>query len=218
MGVEIIMKSINRYNLEFDKTFSYFVDHIQSGKFLAKQAVTKIILNQGSFFTLLPSDAQLEKMYEFSCGGIMPKEPYGSRVYHIQGVQGDFHPQQVLTADCACSELVVNYLKMNLKNCAIIENYMVKPNSLRARIENVKNTAYKDELYYFLDRANSLRETYETIRKCSHSWHFFAILTNFKKQILDHLEVSDIELLCENLNFVIAGAYDGEGYVFWERK
>ena len=32
------------------------------------------------------------------------------------------------------------------------------------------------------------------------------------------LDSEILDSICDNAKFVITGAYDGEGYIFWERK
>ena len=158
----------------------------------------------------------MSRLYEFPYGGIIPPIPYGKCTYKIEGILENFHPQQVITMGQECSEFISTYTKEGEKNCAIVENYMQEPNSPYASIENVKMIPYNNEVYYFLDKKNSMEEIYVTIRKSSEVWHTLFVLTQIDKVLALDSEILDS--ICDNAKFVITGAYDGEGYIFWERK
>ena len=64
----------------------------------------------------------------------------------------------------------------------------------------------------------------ETIKQVRTPWHFVAMLAegdlNYLKNTSGQEKVSESEMLklCECVRVIIVGAYDGEGYVFWEVK
>lgn len=207
---------IKKIELDFKKTSFYFIDHVQCGKTLSKKIIERIDLCQGSFYTLLPSNAELNRLYEFSYGGIIPSISYDNQKYKIEGVSDNFLPQQVITLSHECSDYISFYTRAKEKNCAIIENYMLEPDSPYVNIENVKIISYNKEVYYFLDKKNSAAEIYKTIRKSTQVWHFVSLLTEVKDSISTFTNRT-LDQVCDTAKFVIAGAYDGEGYIFWEK-
>ena len=120
-------REIKKYKLDFEKTVSYFVDHIQCEKTLSQRLVEKVNFNQGVFYTFLPSNAEIGQLYEFPYGGIIPPIPYGKCTYKIEGILENFHPQQVITMGQECSEFISTYTKEGEKNCAIVENICKNP-------------------------------------------------------------------------------------------
>ena len=209
-------REIKKHHLDFEKTISYFIDHIQCGKTLAERIVEKVKFNQGSFYTFLPSNAEISRLYEFPYGGIIPPIPYGNRTYKIEGLTENFHPQQVITMDRECSEFISSYVKSGTKNCAILEDYNLESDSPHANMQNVKMTPYGKEVYYFLNKNNSIEEVYKTMRTSIRVWHSLCVLTQINDVLVLDNEVLD--QICNNAKFVITGAYDGEGYVFWEKN
>jgi len=208
-------REIKKYKLDFDKTISYFIEHIQCGKTLSKRVVEKVNFSKGIFYTFFPSNAEISRLFDFSCGGIIPPIPYGKHSYKIEGFSDKFHPQQIITMDRECSEFISSYVKEGGKNCAIVENYMFEPENVHANIRRVKMTPYEKEVYYFLDKENSIEEIYETIRKSSEVWHSLFVLTQMNSVLTLYSECLD--KICDNSKFIIVGAYDGEGYIFWEK-
>lgn len=211
------MKGIKKHSLDFNKTISYFVDHISNERMLSKRIIETIDFHQGIFFTLLPFNAELDRLYEFSYGGIIPAIPYGTELYDIKGCQEAFHPQKVVTMDHALSAFIATYAKLKPQNCAIVENFMLEPNDFHANIKNVIMVNIKNEVYYFLNKKNSTDQIYETIIKSSQVWHFLAVLTMMEGMVPISFNHKDIDQICNNSKFVVASAYDGESYILWEK-
>ncbi len=210
------MSDIIKCDLDFDKTFPYFIDHIDCGKSLSRKVAKEVDFSKGRFFTFLPFDAIVERVYDFSYGGIMPTVCIGNKFCLAENEE--FYPRQVITADQSCSEFIKNYLQEKSENLAVLENYMLNSSNIKNKFECLSVGKYEDEVYFVLRKHHSLQDIYKSIRMCSLSWRFFAVLTNCKKKTMLCLSDSDFQEICDNLRFVIAGAYDGEGYVFWEKQ
>jgi hypothetical protein len=211
------MREIKKTFLDYKKTLFYFMNHMGCGKTLAKKMSEKIDFFQGIFFTFLPSNAKLDKLYEFSYGGIIPSVPYGNQVYEMEGYPNGFIPEQVTTMDNNLSEFISNYVKKNAENCAIVENVILELSDIHANIKGVKMIPYEKEVYFYLDEKNSIDQIYKTIRRSSQSWHFFSILTELENKKMQSMNAYDLDRICDNSKFIIVGAYDGEGYIFWEK-
>ncbi len=216
MGVE--MRKIKKYNLDYDKTIRYFIEHIKCGKTLSQKVIEKIDFRQGNFFTFLPANAELDRLYAFSYGGIIPAVSCGILACEVEGYPEGFLPQQVITMDQELSEFIANYTKISLKHCAVVENVIMEPGEKFVNIKKVKMAPYQQEVYYILDRENSIDQIYQTIRKSSQVWHFLSILTLLENTKRSSLETDKLDDICENAKFIVVGAYDGEGYVFWEKS
>ncbi|MFZ0564653.1 MAG: hypothetical protein WAM28_00425 [Chlamydiales bacterium] len=170
-------REIEKHYLDFEKTIAYFIDHIECKKTLSQKIVKKTNFHAGIFYTYLPSNAVISRLYAFSYGGIIPPIPYGTHTYRIEGVSEHFHPQQIRTMDRECSEIISAYTNKDEQNYAVIEHYMLEPGNPHAHIKNVKMEPYEKEVYYFLDKNNSIEEIYRTIRKSREVWHSLFVLT-----------------------------------------
>lgn len=217
MGVEVSMRKIVKHFLEFDKTISYFLDHIEYDTILSKKIINKINFTEGSFFTILPENADLNRLYDFKWGGVIPPVYYGDQVYYLKNDSEGFIPQKVQTMDFEFSKYIINFMQINPESCLIIENVMLDSTNSLAKIDEVQEIAYGAELYYILKKNNSTEQAYNTIRRSHFSWHFFSVLTILKNQT-DVFNFEDLNFLCNKAKFVISGAYDGEGYIFWEKN
>lgn len=70
------MESIKKYDLDFEKAYRYFIDHIECGKTLSELIVENICFQKGMFYTFLPHNAIIERLHELSYGGIIPTNVY----------------------------------------------------------------------------------------------------------------------------------------------
>ena len=206
-------RKIKKYHLDFEKTILYFLEQVGSGETLSEVLVEKKFFNQGHFYTILPENIEINKIYDFESGIISPVA-YGNQEYYVKDY-GFFHPQQVVTMDEDFSGFISMYLK-NSDCSAVFDNFYLEPH--RARIENVKMIPYDNEVYFILEKENLEKDIYKTIRKCNHLWHFLCILTSFQiDPFCSTLSKHMLNEICKYAHFVVGGAYDGEGYIFWSR-
>ena len=63
-----------------------------------------------------------------------------------------FHPKKIITMDQECSEFIAKFLSKSQENLAVIENYMLDPQSPYVDLENVKMIPFDSEVYYFLNK------------------------------------------------------------------
>ena len=209
----MISRKIKKYELDPEKTLPYFLDHIKCGKTLSEKIFEKVDFTKGSFFTILPCDIELERLFDFKHGGIIPPAPDEKKSNSEELLLG-----KIITMSHECSSLIFDFLKKKNENLAIVDNYVLDPESPYAQIKNVKMIPFNSEVHFSLNKENSVEEIYETIRKSSQVWHFLAVLTRLKDTVLSILTDEIINQICENVEFVIASAYDGEAYIFWERE
>jgi hypothetical protein len=118
----------------------------------------------------------------------------------------------------ACSEWIIDFLNGSGERRAIVENYVLDVNSSYAVIENVKMVPCFSDVYFILDKSNSVQEVLKTIQKSNQVWHFLTVLTRLCNPLPRELTEKIIDRICDNIEFVVAGAYDGEGYIFWEKS
>jgi hypothetical protein len=216
-GVGMTSREIKRYDLDYEKTFSYFTNHIIYGKALSKHVLKTANLNTGKFFTFLPSNAALKRLYDFN-HGIIPSTPYGMQRYEIKNTGETFHPTQVVNMDRECSLFISAFLNQNPKHYCFVENYMLTSDSPFASIQNVKLTPYENEVYYSLSCHNSVGEIELTVKKSGEVWHFLSVLTILQEGCSSILTEEIMYRISEKARYIVAGAYDEEGYIVWSTE
>lgn len=203
--MEIRTIKVIKHILDFNKTFPYFIDHIDYGRALSSKIIKGTNFDHGIFFTLLPENASSNKIYDFSCGGILSSL--------------DDSNTRLMTMDESFSHFINNFLVENSQNLAVLEHYLAEPTNKHLEIFGVDLGFLEDEVYYILRPTTSISSIYKAVRMTSQVWHFFAVLTSFEFcQQLKILQYQDLNSICENVKYLVTSAYDGEGYIFWEKQ
>jgi hypothetical protein len=216
-----MVRKVKQYYLDFDKSLSYFKNCLEDANTLSTEILKKINFSEGSFFTILPEEAILSRIYEFPYGGIIPPKPYGKKLYKIPGTNQKFHPQQVVTLINEFVNYIVNVIDTNKKLSCVFEDVIKSPDDLHLELFNINGLRFENEIYYLIDAENNSDELIlKTINEADAMWHFLCVLTQtkFDRKKKQWLTLDEIEEICKCIKTIIIGAYDGEGYVFWEKK
>lgn len=184
---------------------------------LSDEILTIISRAKGQFFTLLPDNANIDGLYQFS-GSILPPEP------KKRGKVGNLSGIYTYSEIASMNEEIAVFLYEQIQK----HGYQFIADDYNATYQEVKNKEwfnlyglhYLEDIYYFLPSQDA---TPLLIKQClSRSntfWHSLSILS--KQSMLDHtkksLQLSDIQDFCSSAQFVLVGAYDGEGQIIWER-
>lgn len=206
---------VKKYYLDFAKTYPYFIQQIL-WKQLSKKIVDKVPLTHGKFYTILPENAFIEKMYEFSAGWIIPPKPTGEIDSTIEGVKFNVHRVKTLREELC--HFFHAFLKKSNENKVIIEftsgDYLTK----NIDIKGVKTIFFKDEVYFILDHKSSFDSIELAVNKGCDDWHALIVLLNKSSELPVNLNDQDLENICSNVFQVVTTAYDGESYLFWEKN
>jgi hypothetical protein len=79
---------------------------------------------------------------------------------------------------------------------------------------------HDDEVYSLLKKDNITIDLILTCLRFSNSfWHSLCVFTTADfTNVFKNLSLKKIKEICLTIELVMIGAYDGEGYVFWEKK
>jgi hypothetical protein len=69
------MRELIKYALESKKVYPYFKDRLDEVNELSIQVINVVDFEEGCFFTLLPKDANLNRIYNLNEGMILPQNP-----------------------------------------------------------------------------------------------------------------------------------------------
>lgn len=66
------MYQLIKHSLEFELPYLFFKDSLEDANTLSNELLNLLNFKDGSFFTLLPEDANLERIYELETGLVLP--------------------------------------------------------------------------------------------------------------------------------------------------
>lgn len=212
------MKQLNKYKLNFDPTWEYVKNNLENATTLSSKLLSLLDFGKGHFFTLLPNDANIERLYEFEDGIILPQNP--EQQYFILGEIATYSITPTIAEEL--SELILKEVGFKDELCCVFDDV------LRSRTDKhqpdlfyTHGLFYDNEVYYLLERDKISSELImQCLRASDAFWHSLCVLTktSFKNKINKKLSLEKINDICLNTDLIIIGAYDGEGYIFWEKE
>jgi hypothetical protein len=217
MGAEI-MRKLYRYELDFERTIKFFKDNLDVKNALSSGLLNLVDFKSGIFFTLLTSGSDLERLYEFKSGVILPQNPI--IVTETDGKKS--RSQEIPTIKEELSDFLYHKISSNPKLSCIFDEVTLSPDdsSLEEFYEKKSVYLYKNEIIYVIREPN---KNHEFISDCIWNsfsfWHSVGALTEADcfKTDSNILSLEDIQTICNTATMILVGAYDGEGYVLWER-
>ena len=213
-----MMKELKKHVLDFELTLKYVQDNLSDGKTLSLELLNLINFFDGYFFTLLP-DATIEGLYNFKSGGILPQ--IAEEEYFISGKRATY--SIIPTIQNEVSDFIFQKVKKSTELSCVFEEILDSPKSPQLTYFRKHNLLYihENQVYYLIE--GSIVK-YDAIIKCVEKsnaiWHSLCVLTtaDFSHLSNENLTLGKIKEVCLGTELIILGAYDGEGYIFWEKK
>jgi hypothetical protein len=195
------MISLTRYKVVCENGFTYFQSNLADTNTLSSMLLELINFKKGEFFTLLPTDVDKSKINEFRLGGI------------ARGVRDQI------------SSVIWNKLHLDNRLCCVFDDVTSNFEAgYSDPLFNFCGFVYQKEIYYLVDQQIA---SIELINRCFQNsnaiWHSLCVLTEIdlterKDKNSKVLNLIDIKQICFCAKLVIIGAYDGEGYICWEKQ
>jgi hypothetical protein len=210
------MKKLKKHKLNFDRAKNYIIDNLIGASALSNELINSIDFKNGCFFTLLPDDATIERIYEFAFGGILTQSSLEE--YYINGNKANYSITPTIEEEL--SKSILKEIKNKSYECIfddVIRTSADKPDNLFNKIGLV----YENQVYYLIENTQASFELImQCLRKSNAIWHSLCILTktDFKRSKNIKLTMKEINTFCSHASVIIVNAYDGEGYVFWEKN
>jgi|JI9StandDraft_1071089.scaffolds.fasta_scaffold175642_2 hypothetical protein len=191
------MNLLDKYDLNFDKSLMYFKDNLENTNELSKKILEEIDFKNGTFFTYLPNGTEKTKALLFTYGGIAigVRKQINNIILHI--LQSD-------TPICCVFDDVASSFKNGL-SYPLFDNF---------------GCHYEEEVYYALENKLATNDALSKCVRASNSiWHSLCVLTHVGFLDITHKKLTNAKLseICKKAQILILGAYDGEGYIFWEK-
>lgn len=210
------MDQLNKHILHFDTTWEYAYQSLHEVNTLSSELLNLVDFKKGSFFTLLPTGANLERLYEFKAGLILPQYP--EEEYFVNGRKATF--TRIPTIEEELSELILNEVRSKELCCIFDDVIRLSTDKNHEMLFKIHGLSYGNEIYYFLEKRKISNElVVECLRASTAIWHSLCVLT--KKLLIPvnirELNIDLIKQICTHVDKIMIGAYDGEGYIFWEK-
>lgn len=211
------MVKLKRYNLNFTSALEYFSDNLKHVNTLSDFFLKEIDFSQGSFFTLLTENSNIEKIYKFEEGGILPQK---SPTKYC-GTEETF--TLISSIKDELSVLISEKINTNKNMICIFDDVSREASDPGLEVFYQRNSLLKlkKEIYYLLTKENnSIEFTIQLMLQSFTFWHTFGFIAEAGSLLKnnDFLAEQLLESICKEVQLAFLGAYDGEGYIFWEPK
>lgn len=202
------------------EAIDYIKGRLALGKTLAAYLLQHAELNSGRVVTLLPSDVNYESATQFEYGGKLPTPGgYEKRIIAKDRTVRRMSPTP--NSDSYLAGIVKAYLNMGDGRICIFEDANARSGDPFLLFRPVQYATLNEEVYYFLTRKglNDIKIK-DTIRSAA-SWLFICAMTVIPQGFIDsENQVFTSEQLMElakKAEKIAIGAYDGEGYLIWNK-
>lgn len=211
------MRKLNKHLLEFESVWHFFTNAMEDVNTLSMCLLKNLDFKTGQFFTLLPDCANLNHITDLSNGGILLR----AKQEKIK-VLGKVYTGEVINnikTEVCC--LINKTLSKNDDFRCVFDDYN-SSGKLSVNVSDVDRDVvyfYNKEVYYILSKKESSENLLlNCMRKSNAFWHSLCIIAkcNIGDVVDRKLKIEDFEQFCLGIRFVIIGAYDGEGFLFWE--
>jgi len=190
-------ESLERYIPNQSKALEYLKHNLEDLNALSIAICKHIRFEEGQFYTYLSKNVTLAQLHGFKWGGIAGQSKFEIEKMAFQKLSSD-------------KELFGIFDSFE-------ETY--DPDSDDLLFEKV-GVHYQNEVYYVVSQAEC---SFEIMEKCfkesSIIWHALCVLSkvNFSKRKDQSILESEITDFAKGAEKILLGAYDGEGYLCWEK-
>ncbi len=212
-----MLRPLKKYNLKYEKAIIYANDQLNCNYPLSKELLKELNFENGQFFTLLPEDADLNRIYDFFCGLILPQNEICEVINELTGEKSYY--TRVPTLDNEIANFIFEALTHNEISVCIFEDVQQELTSPHLEFFHEFGFSCLNKIYYFMNKENASRdEIINALGESNAIWHQLCILTqvNYYNTPGQEVTLEIINHFAKNIQLMILGAYDGEGYFFWE--
>lgn len=134
------MNKLYRFELDFNPTMQFVKDNLEEVNTLSNELLNLVDFNSGVFFTLLFLGSNLDRLYEFKEGIILPQNPIIE--CEIDGIISKHSRTPTIKEEL--SEFIFNNLNNNKKLSCIFDDVTCDLNDSSLRI------FYEKKLYIYI--------------------------------------------------------------------
>lgn len=190
------------------RAVDYVNASLRNGKTLSRAILAMHDLGKGEVYALLPPEVQADKLEDFKSSVFMSLP--GKRFKNADTC-------------LVLNRLIKDFLSDDDNNICIFEEHSFDADSPCVRSSDIMFFTFKKEVYYFLKVGSDNSLVNRTVRKSYNHWLFTVVMTSFFSEhgVLNNrgnLNIKKLFDLGRCATMIIAGAYDGDGYIVWSKK
>lgn len=198
-------------------SFKYIREQLSRGKTLSSCINKLISIEQGLVYSYVPGETSEEHLFNFESGGLYHfNEELLKNKKPVIPIRNDSKP------------LVIREIKKHIENdannCCIFEEPNAIPSDPWVAKSGIQYIRLDDnEMYYFFDFRNNVTKKLEEAYNVSDGYVFLCALSSLDSgghNKCSPFQMIDVDLI-ESFTIKIAEfflkAYDGEGYIKWQR-
>ncbi len=210
------IRKLIQYELDFNKTEIYFKEYLIQKHYLFDALRSNTSFRKGNFYTLLTEDADLAKLHEFEIGHILPPNPIED--VYISSLGRTFKGEPVNSIDHEFVYFIYEIIK-NKHISLLAEDFVASPTDPHIDLYYKIGLHLGEEVFYLITPENLTKTLIKKLFKTCGSWFFIAALFDMNNLDFKNKEIkeSDFLKICSNTSMIIISAYDGEGYLIWEK-
>jgi hypothetical protein len=211
------MKLLNKHLLDFNSSLEYVKDNLHETNKLCSSLLNLINFKNGYFFTLLPENSYLQSIYEFKTSNIFHQNPLEEN--YLNGCKSIYSIKNSIINEI--SELIINEIKHHEYLSCIFDDVNFFSEELNGYFLFDKyGLSYDKEPYYLIQKNEVSNQLIKECLKTSNAiWHSLCLFTAASlNRNVRILSLEKIKEICLTTELIIIGAYDAEGYVFWEKQ
>lgn len=195
------------------KADGYLLEQLAEGRSLSKLAARRLNLNNGSAKTFLPKSTSWEEVLRFREGHKIRSAEKTKKLIYPDGSRWTMVPvASNLSGIVPC---LVNFLSGDMA-MLICEDFLTTRKDLSPGKTSANTLLFKDEVYRCLSSRDSSPESVkEVIRDCA-DFRFVGIGCKARIPPMNLVE-ADLEAIANVVELVVTLAYDGEGYLIWQK-
>ena len=183
------------------------------GHALAKKALETTPLSKGKCYTIIPSNVPESHTYKFMTGGVYSEINQKSTVVPVQN-----------NSVVIVKSVIKAFFDTSDRHCAVMEDVSSRPSDTGIQETSRPCLISGEEVYNFSSNQENIDDVILSLKQSDASYYsFFALLSldASQQQRFHHPRYSigeeDIALLASSIQGIIQYAYDGEGFLFWDR-
>ena len=210
------MRTLIKYEIEFERVRDFINFTLTDANTLSSELLGLLDFKKGVFFTLLPEGSNIDKIFQFRYGGILPQNP----IVTIKGEDHNSRYQITPNIRPELCKLIFNFLTSEQNAVCIFDDVTLTKDDYTQNIFFKEfGFLFSQEIYFLIKNNINLEKNIMECLRLSHSnWHSLCMISEQYPNEADEktLTQENISHLCLKIKLLILGAYDGEGYIFWE--
>lgn len=208
------------------EAIAYVKERLNKGKTLARLLLQRQALEQGRVVAALPQYAGDELAKNFLGGFHKEASPVAQDIDLTTGGTGRHIVPKVRTVDWL-TEVIHEFLSKKEGGICLLENGLALPSDPWLQRRKSKICVLENDVYHMVSSENVAKgKIMSAIGEAEGAWPpLVGVLARIPLEKIEQYELreevriteKDLTLVAEQADKIIVGAYDGEGYLLWNR-